>query len=166
MPRHQNPTIQLPRERLDQLRQFAQNMQTVQGVPDATMSAVIGELLNLARREGRIGHGIPGIEINALSDGIAVRLDDCATAGFSFEDATSIAKTIRNFLAGDRPKGGVLVISSLHRGLFRIFGKGQGVVISTEAKAGAGEKILTRDLAAELADLLDHAVSTATPIEK
>ncbi|OWU84469.1 hypothetical protein ATO6_12310 [Oceanicola sp. 22II-s10i] len=153
MPRKQNPTIQLPRERLEQLRQLSL------GMPDTTMSAVIGELLNLARREGLIGHDIPGVTINALSDGIAIRFEDGPTSGFSFEEAAGIAETIRKFVAGDRPKGGVMIFAASHKSVFHIVGKGQGIEVKTISGSREGSKILTRDLTMELAEVLDRVVT-------
>lgn len=148
------PGVKLPRERLEQLRQLVQN------VPNATISEAIGAVLKMAREQGRIDIGIPGVEFHALSDGIAIRIDSGEFAGFSFDEAERIANEIRKFVAGERENAGTIILCDTHESTFMVKGKGRGVAISIPANAAP--KVLTHDLARELADVIEHEIAKAT----
>lgn len=142
--------IRLPKDRADQLRQFAQ------GMDDSTISAAVGNLLKLAREQGLVQHGIPSVTINAFPDGLAIRLGEGKTVGFSTADAKAIASTLRDFLENrTESKRGEIVVRMSKSGSFSVLGRGNGVKIAMPV--GAEPFIFTRDLVEELADLIDHA---------
>ncbi|MDM8166995.1 MAG: hypothetical protein QUV18_13680 [Roseovarius sp.] len=155
MTRKQNPTIQLPRERIEQLRQFGQATST------STMSEIVGSLLKLARQQGLVEHGIPGInvKVNVLADGLAIRFPNSPTAGFSFDAASKIADTIREYLDGQHAgeKNAHLTDPDTHANSFAIWRRGNSIKIAIPMNAP--EKNFTHDLAEEFADLLDNAVA-------
>ncbi|WP_420010466.1 hypothetical protein [Tateyamaria sp.] len=80
--------IRLPKDRADQLRQLAQNMD------DSTISAAVGRLMQMAREQGLVEHGIPSVQINALSDGLAIRFDEGDTFGFTFSSVQELSDSI------------------------------------------------------------------------
>uniref|UniRef100_UPI003B51999C hypothetical protein n=1 Tax=Roseovarius indicus TaxID=540747 RepID=UPI003B51999C len=157
MTRKQNPTIQLPRERIEQLRQFGQ------ATSASTMSEIVGSLLKLARQQGLVEHGIPGIDVNVLADGLAIRFPNSPTTGFSFEAASRIADTIREYLNGEHVGEKIeeridihLTDPDNHAGSFSIWRRGNSLKIGIPMNAP--EMNFTHDLAAEFADLLDRAI--------
>lgn len=152
MTRKQNPTIQLPRERIEQLRQFGQATST------STMSEIVGSLLKLARQQGLVEHGIPGIDVNVLADGLAIRFPDSPTTGFSFNAAAKISDTVREYLDGQHAgeKNAHLTDPDSHANSFAIWRRGNSIKIAIPMNGS--EKTFTRDLAEEFADLLDQAI--------
>lgn len=148
-----HPTIKLPHERLTQLKQMAANMGAV------NMSEVLAKLIEFAQSEGLIAHEIPGVKINALADGLAIRFDDGETVGFSHAEAAQLASEIRAFLSGEPNAKTVISINADKQMNFGLKGKGQGIAISIPAKSEA--KVFDRGLAAEFARLIDMALSKA-----
>ncbi|WP_424976807.1 hypothetical protein [Leisingera sp. S232] len=145
-----HPTLKVPQERITQLKQMAANMGAV------NMSEVLAKLVEFAQNEGLIAHEIPGVKINALPDGLAVKFDDGETVGFSFEDAARLATEIRGFLDGERDEKTVISMNSDKQMNFGLKGKGQGIAISIPANSEA--KVFDRGLTAEFARLIDMAI--------
>jgi len=139
-------TMKVPSERHAQLKQMAANMGRV------NVSEVLAKLIELAQNEGLIDHGIPGVKINALSDGIAIKFDEGETRGFSHEEAGRLASEIRDYLSGERS-------AKTDSENFSLKGKGQGLAISIPANGTP--KVFDRGLAAEFARLIDNAARTA-----
>lgn len=142
-----HPTLKLPHERLSQLKQMAANMGAV------NMSEVLAKLIEFAQNEGLIAHEIPGVKINALSDGLAIRFDEGETVGFSHAEARQFANEIRGFLAGEPSVRTVISINADKKMNFALKGKGQGIAISIPATGAP--KVLDRGLATELARLIE-----------
>ena len=141
-----HPTLKVPPERLAQLREMAANMGGV------NVSEVLAKLIEFAQREGLIDHAIPGVRINALSDGVAIKFDEGETVGFSYEEAGQLAFEIRKYLSGERS-------AKTDNENFSIKGKGQGVAVSIPANSET-PKVFDRGLAAEFARLIDNAAHT------
>lgn len=144
-------TIRLPRDRVNQLRQVAQ------GMNDATLSEALGAIFKMAREQGLVAHGIPSVQINALDDGLAIKFDEGETVGFSFDEAQRIANEIRNCLAGKNEGQRLVHMCEAHAGSFWVHGRGNAVAIAMPVNSDP--KMFTRDLAAELADLLEHEIA-------
>lgn len=146
-----HPTLKVPQERITQLKQMAANMGAV------NMSEVLAKLIEFAQNEGLVAHEIPGVTINALADGLAIKFDDGEYVKFSFEEAALLASEIRAFLSGE-PKT-VISINADKQMNFGLKGKGQGIAISIPAKSAA--KVFDRGLASEFARLIDMALPKA-----
>ncbi|MDO6521288.1 hypothetical protein Q4578_06800 [Shimia thalassica] len=149
-----HPTIKVPHERLTQLKQMAANMGAV------NMSEVFAKLIAYAQSEGLIAHEIPGVKINALSDGLAIKFDDGETVGFSFEEAARLTSEIRAYLAGEREKQKVISLNNDRAANFALAGKGQGLSVAIPA-FGEKPKVFDRGLADEFARLVDMALPKA-----
>lgn len=148
-----HPTIKLPHERLTQLKQMAANMGAV------NMSEVLAKLIEFAQNEGLVAHEIPGVKINALADGLAIKFDDGETVGFSHAEAAQLASEIRAFLSGEANARTLISINADKQMNFGLKGRGQGIAISIPANSEA--KVFDRGLASEFARLIDMALPKA-----
>lgn len=144
------PSVKMAPERVTQLKQMAANMGAT------NMSEVLAKLIEFAQTEGLLAHEIPGVGINTLADGLAIKFDDRETVGFSFDDAARLASEIREFLAGGRGEKLVLGMSADKQLNFGLKGRGQGIAISIPANAPA--KVFDRGLASEFARLIERAL--------
>ncbi len=148
-----HPTLKVPQERITQLKQMAANMGAV------NMSEVMAKLIEFAQSEGLIAHEIPGVKINAFSNGLAIKFDDGETVGFTFDEAARFASEIKDFLAGERSNQHVMSINAQKKMNFALKGRGQGIAVSVPADAAP--KLLDRGLATELARLIEMAIANA-----
>lgn len=148
-----HPTLKVPQERITQLKQMAANMGAV------NMSEVLAKLIEFAQNEGLVAHEIPGVKINALADGVAIKFDDGETVGFSFEEAARLASEIRDFLKGERAAKTVISINTGKQMNFALKGRGQGIAISIPANSPA--KVFDRGLADEFTRLIEMALPKA-----
>ncbi|WP_127559051.1 hypothetical protein [Nioella ostreopsis] len=143
-------SFRLPKERvikLDELRE---------ALGGATMSATIGTLLASAREQGLIGHGLPGVEINRLSDGVAIRFDGGPTHGMSFQAAMALASSIKDILSG--AEIGALVNLD-HNFTAKRRGSGFRVILHGDAEESV--KTWSPDIALEFAELLERSVESS-----
>lgn len=147
------PSVKMAPERVTQLKQMAANMGAV------NMSEVLAKLIAFAQNEGLVEHAIPGVKINALADGIAIKFDDGETVGFASDDAQRLASEIRDFLNGERGPKTVISTNASQQMDFCLKGRGQGIAISVPANAPA--KVFDRGLASEFARLIEKALSGA-----
>lgn len=138
-----HPSLKVPAERITQLKEMAANMGGV------NISECLAKLIEFAQREGLIDHAIPGVQINALSDGIAIKFDKDETRAFSIEEAGHLASAIRAYLSGDRS-------AKVESENFSLKGKGQGIAISIPANSQT-PKVFDRGLSAEFARLIERA---------
>lgn len=148
------PSVKMAPERVIQLKQMASAMGGV------NMSEVLAKLVEFAQNEGLIAHEIPGVKINALSDGLAIKFDDGETIGFSFAEAARLATEIQEFLAGDRSNSAVISMNSERKLNFFLRGRGQGIAISIPADADA--KIFDRGLASEFSRLIQMTLPSSS----
>lgn len=142
-PRRQNPTVQIPQERLLQLKELAE------ALGGTTMSATLGKLFELARSEGLITSGIPGIDINVLSDGIVLCFDDTHRVPLTFGQAEELTAILSTSAAEQRPE----TAAGRTPLPVQVTRKGNGVVLSADDHS-TPLKILSKDLALEFADVL------------
>ena len=147
--------VRLPRERVEQLRQM------IAGVENATISAAIGKLFAIVRDQGLIEHGIPGIAINTFSDGIAIKFDDADWQRVTFKEAGKISNEIREYLKGNLENTKQVHLCPTHETDFMVWGKAGGRAVAIAIPHKAKPKVLTRDLAEEFADLIDHEIVAA-----
>lgn len=148
-----HPTLKVPQERIIQLKQMAANMGAV------NMSEVMAKLVEFAQSEGLISHEIPGVKINALTNGLTIKFGDGETVGFSFDEAARFASEINGFLAGKRCNQYVISINDPKKMNFALKGRGQGIAVSVPADATP--KLFDRGLATELARLIEMAIADA-----
>jgi hypothetical protein len=142
--------IMLPQERFFQLQELSD------ALGGKTMSETLQALFSAARAQGLIeGHSIPGVTINALSDGLVIQFDDTEAAGFTIEGARALADTVRLFATG--ANDGPSIIDTDHD--FTVRRKGRGVIVELGIRKDAPEKAWNFDIAAEFADLIDAAVA-------
>lgn len=146
--------IRLPKDRADQLRQLAQNMD------DSTISAALGRLMQMAREQGLVEHGIPSVQINALSDGLAIRFDEGDTFGFTLSSVQELSDNICQCLRGENNGMRLTHICEPHNSSFAVTGRGNAISISIPEDAKP--KMFSRDLASEFADLLEHEIANAS----
>jgi hypothetical protein len=149
--RHQNPTLQLPAERLAQLKELAV---VFGGSTPATLSETIGNLISLARDQGLIDHGIPGIQLHCLSDGLVMNFDGGQPTELSFSGARMMSTQVRNYLSGVKVE-----LEPESDTIFEVAGKGGNAVV---VKFGGIEKVLSRDVAKDFADLIETSVNGRT----
>ncbi|MDO5757253.1 MAG: hypothetical protein Q4P24_07010 [Rhodobacterales bacterium] len=142
--------IKLAPDRAAQIR----NLAAQEGV---SMNTAIGKLFRALYGHTDVPHDIPSIKINALADGLTVRVEDNETTGFSFETVAQIAQTLRAFLAGEHPGGRIVLACPTHGGTFAIWRRGTAFKI--EIPAEAAEKNLTSDLLEDLAAILEHEIA-------
>jgi hypothetical protein len=140
-----NVNVTMPEERMFQLRELSEQLGNV------SMSETMNALFAAARAQGLIkGHSIPGVTINALSDGIVIQFDDGAHVPFSFEGAIALANTVKQFVAGSNTES--LITDEGHD--FSVQRKGRGIIVTITPKSS---KAWNADLAAEFADLMEAA---------
>tara|TARA_R100000935_G_C2841561_1_gene171396 strand:- start:2434 stop:2907 length:474 start_codon:yes stop_codon:yes gene_type:complete len=149
-----NVNVAMPTERAFQLRELAD------ALGGATMSETLQKLFQAARDQGLIkGHSIPGVRINALSDGVVIQFDDQERAGFTFDAALALADTVRQFANGTNTTP--LFVDMDHE--FAVRRKGRGLIVTLNTLEGASEKAWNADIAAEFADLIEKTVATKRP---
>ena len=120
------------------------------------MSETLQQLFQAARDQGLIkGHDLPGVRVNALSDGLVIRFDDQEPADFTFDAALALADTVRQFANGTND--GTLSANTDHE--FAVRRKGRGLIITLNTVEGASEKAWNADIATEFADLIEAAVA-------
>lgn len=145
-----NVNVTMPEERMFQLRELADAM------GGASMSETMKALFEAARAQGLIqNHTLPGVTINALSNGIVIQFDYGTRAPFSFEGARALAETIRQFVAGENDR--TLQTNSAHN--FSVQRKGRGIAVTISLSETPQIKNWNADIAAEFADLIDAAVA-------
>lgn len=146
--------IKLPTDRVNQLREVARGMGE-----NTTLSAALGGIFKMYREQGMLSHGIPSVQINSLADGLAIKFDEGQTVGFSFTDAQRLATEIRNCLAGANEGQKIIHMLSDHAGSFMVHGHGNAIGVSLPMSVPP--KMFSRDLALELADLVEYEISKA-----
>lgn len=135
--------MKVPAERHAQLKQMAANMGGV------NVSEVLAKLIEFAQGKGLIDQDIPGVRINSLSGGLAIKFQDGETVKFSFEEAARLASAIRDYLSGERS-------AKVDGECFSLKGKGQGIAISIPGN-GEAQKVFDRGLATDFARLIENA---------
>ena len=146
------PTVKLavPSERAEQMRQLAVDLGNV------SMSATFAALFKAARETGLIRNlDLPGVDVHALSDGVMIRFDQGASVPFTFNAASALAATVRQFASGanDLP----FVSATDHN--FTVRRKGNGIIVEITTADSTEKKSFNSDLANEFCELLEYAVA-------
>lgn len=87
-------TIQTNKDRRSQLDQIA-NLFGTNG-PNETLGAIIRSFAD----RGLISGAIPGLRVNAASDGIVIRINDAQPVGLDIDAARSLIATLRDYIDG------------------------------------------------------------------
>lgn len=148
----QHQRIKLPADRAAQIKGLAE----LHGISTST---AIGKLFRALNQNTDVPCDIPSIEINSLSDGLAIRFERNSVTGFNFEAVAKITKMIREYLAGEHAGKKNVLMCAEEGGTLTIWRAGNGYKLAIPA--AAPEKNFTPDLLEDLADLLDHAVKKA-----
>lgn len=144
--------VRLPQERVDQLRIFAE---TLNG--RGTLSQAIGELMRMAAEQGRVPHGLPGVKVNRLSDGIAIQIADNEPQGFTFQDAQSIIDQVRTCCDTSQKATRMIVMGGDHKGTAEIHRQG-GTAVMVAIPFDAAPRNYPMDIAADFADVIERAL--------
>lgn len=146
-------TLKLPRDRVEQLRQFSR------GMNNATISATLGAVFEAARAQGLIPYGIPSVTIDSGVGGVTIHFEGQRGAKFSSAEARWLADAVRNYLSGEQAgaKNTCSERSSTSSNHFSVQGRGNAVAIAIPADADP--KMFTRDLALEFADLIEQEIA-------
>ncbi|MEP1992107.1 MULTISPECIES: hypothetical protein [Rhodobacterales] len=148
----QHQRIKLPADRAAQIKDMAEQ----HGISNST---AIGKLFRALNQDTDVPCDIPSVEINALSDGLAIRFERNSVTGFNFVAVAKITKMIREYLAGEHAGKKNVAMCGEEGGTLTIWRAGNGFKMAIPA--AAPEKNFTPDLLEDFADLLDHAVKKA-----
>lgn len=143
-------TVRLPMERKIQLDAIAEVVGTT------SFSATLATLIDLAREQGLVSHGIPGVTLNAFPDGLSIVFDEMPPVAMSPKGAAMMAQTIRAVVDGTEGAGAVVNLDHC----FTVKRRGSGVRVALHADGKEPTKTWSPDLASEFADLIDHALAT------
>lgn len=135
--------LNLPAERVEQLRAIA----AARRLP--TVTAAIGYLIRKEIAAGTIPADLPGISIKKNAKGVAIGFDDRTPTIYAKADAAKLARTIRDVALGEA--AGLADIT----GNWIVVGRGTGVKV--HVPAGSDARTFSRDLALDLADLIETA---------
>ena len=147
-------TFTLPKDRARQLRAFAEQ----EGV---SMSGAVGKLFKSIYSDANVRHDIPSVTINTLADGVAIKFPESKTVGFSFDAIATMAKMIREYLAGEHAGEKIVQLCDPenHAGSFAIWRRGNGIKVAIPASGT--EKNFTPDLLEDFADILEAEIAKA-----
>jgi hypothetical protein len=143
--------IRLSGERKSQLQAVADALGA------ASLSAAIGQLIGYAQADGLIGHDLPGVKINRLSDGLAVAFDDAIPTVFSPEAAKQLASTIRSFVDGSEKSK--CVISMEHD--FSVARRGVAFTVTIPFAKNGTTKVWAADVALDFAAMIEREAKRA-----
>ncbi|MEH6521115.1 hypothetical protein [Sulfitobacter sp.] len=149
---NQHHRIKLPADRAAQIKGLAE----LHGISTST---AIGKLFRALNQNTDVPCDIPSIEINSLSDGLAIRFEKNKVTGFDFEAVAKITKLIREYLAGEHAGERNILLCAEHGGTLTLRRIGNGYKLAIPA--AAPEKNFTPDLLQDFADLMDHAAVKA-----
>lgn len=141
--------VKIPNERLTQLQEIANHFGGL------SIPATIGQMIRELVKVGVIDcPSITGIEINVATDGLIIRLDNGEYIGFSAKAAQSLVDSLRLYATSD-DKLSVLVNMDAN---FTIARKVRAVKVTIPALGKSSiTKVLSPDLATDLADLIEAA---------
>ena len=144
--------VQVHRERYTQLRILNR---AFGGGDDTPLASVIRNVFAYAAKQGLVVHEIPGVRINALSDGIAVGFDKAAPTGFSQDGGRALAETIRTYIAGTNTEKRIV---NMNHG-FSVFRIGGAIAICI-GDISKPVRTWPADLAEDFAALIEGALDS------
>lgn len=150
MARIQNPTLQLPSERLGQIKRIAE------ALGGLSISDTVGHLVRQEIERGTIEKTLPGIEIKHSAPAVVIAFDGGAPLRLTPEGAECLAKTIIEFTLGYEAK---TTIDMTHK--FAVARKGSGIKVTLPAFGGV-TKTFSRDVATDLAKLIEAEAKLAS----
>lgn len=142
-------TLTIPRERHLQLQEVAEAFGT------SNISETIGQMLHHLARLGVVTTTLPGIEINRLSDGLVIIVEGGKPLGLNPTQAATLAENLRRYVSADTRLGTLVNLDDD----YAIARKGNGMKLCIPFESGEW-KTLAYDLALELADKIDAAISS------
>lgn len=140
----QNPTIKLPAERVSQLKAIADALDL------ASVADAVGYLVRKEIERGTIPDAIPGFVIKNYRNKVSIAVDGDVPVLLSKEAVMRFADAIDGALEGEP---GIVSIDYD----FSVIRQGLGVRISVTVKPGG--KVLSRDVARDLARILRRFAS-------
>lgn len=141
------PAIQLAPERHIQIKAIASAL-------DITIAETVARFINREIAEGTIPPGFDGVNVIAVDSGLKIGFDDQPPVHFSPEAVADLVATLREFAQVGQD---ATVLVNMQRN-FQIARKGNGVTL-TIPFTGEITKTFPRDMARDLADLLEREVS-------
>lgn len=148
MTRIQNPTIQIPSERLDQIKAIGA------ALGGKSIADTIGHLVRAEVERGTIPDFLPGVTITRQADGVQIALEDDLPVRLSGAGAQSLATTIRNYADGHETTS---TLFNVDFG-YIIARQGNGIKLTIPFKDGT-TKSFSRDVARDFARILDKAAA-------
>lgn len=137
-------TLKLPPRRLEQLAAIA----------NAHGLTIVDAISYMIRKEiaaGVIPPTLPGIEVDAVSDGVTITLDNGPTMTLSRDGASALAQTLRNL--ADRKSSGEINMDYN----FSVIRRGTGIKIAVPLTATPAN--FTADLARDFAELVERTLA-------
>jgi hypothetical protein len=145
MTRDQNPTLQLPTERLQQIK----NIGAVLGL---SIADTVGHLIRAEVARGTIPDALPGINLARKGNVVVVGLDDETISTFSLSAARSLADTVAEFTVAEKA---MQKLYNLDHD-FMVERKGNGIKVTIPAMNGI-TKAFSFDVARDFARLVKEA---------
>lgn len=128
-------------------------MELATAIGALSVNEALGQLVRSFADEGLISGTIPGVKINAASDGIVIRLLDNEPVGFTPTAARDLATFLRGYASGDR-----LGTSENPKHNFAIWRRGRQS-LRVAIPMGAPELSIAQDIGFDLADHIDRALA-------
>lgn len=153
MTRIQNPTIQIPSERLDQIKAIGAALGT-QSIADT-----IGHLVRAEIERGTIPDTLPGISISKAGDTVMLALDDDLPVRMTQDRAKELAQIVLDYADGtERVQKLMNMDSAALDSTYVIARQGNGIKLTIPLKDGT-TKSFSRDVARDFARILDAAAA-------
>lgn len=163
MVRIQNPTVQLPAERLEQLK-------LIKGVlGEKSISSTIAYLINEEIKRGTITNSIPGIIVQRAKDSVLVGFHENECVKFTLSQAKSLSDHLKEMVETDQQRKTVLHVGLGKPGTidFDVARVGNAIRVTIDDGSKYREssptepkivKNLTHDLALDFARLIDNSI--------
>ncbi|MDR7125541.1 hypothetical protein [Pseudotabrizicola sp. 4114] len=145
MSRVQNPTIQVPTERLAQIKGIASAL-------GLSMSDTVGHLIRGEIERGTIPDHLPGVCILPRASGVEVAFDDADPVMMSAAAATALADAVVSLAT--KPKKETIVSPDQN---FLVARRGNGVVVQVPF-SDSTTKVFSVDVAKDFARLIRKAL--------
>ena len=144
MTRTQNPTVQLPTERLEQIKAIGSAL-------GLSIADTLGHLIRGEIAKGTITDALPGVSIHRDDASVAIAFDDSAPLKLDLDGAKALAETVKDYTnAGKLQK----LLNLDHN--FIVERKGNGVKVTIPLTEGS-TKNFSVDVARDFARLVNEA---------
>lgn len=146
MTRIQNPTLQIPSERLAQIKNIA-------SVLSLSLSDTVGHLIRGEIERGTIPDGLPGVCILPRTGGVEIAFDDGEPVPMTAQGATALADAVVNLAT--EPKRQAVISPDQN---FLVARRGNGVVVQVPF-SDSTTKVFSVDVARDFARLIKKALA-------